>query len=172
MSLYLWLRTLHIAGAFGLFAVFGVEGATLFLLARARGRGEVVLAARGLRLTRLAGPPAMLALLGAGIALLVLEQNGPPFARAGIAAVAAMALIGGIVTGPRTSKLTKAPDLASSLYPVLRASYAIRMGIAVGAGATMTVKPGALGCALVICSGAATGLFVGLRRPGVRAMQT
>lgn len=172
MSLYLWLRTLHIAGAFALFAVFGVEGAALFLLSRAHGASEVLLAVRALKLTRIAGPPAMLALLGPGIGLLVLEQNGPPFARAGILAVVLMAIIGGAVTGPRTSKLAKAPELARSLYPVLLASYATRVGIAVGAGAIMTVKPSGLGCAVVICGAGAAGLSLGFRRSVVRTTET
>jgi hypothetical protein len=142
MSLYSVALFLHIVGSLLLFALLTVEGA---------GLRQGFIAAR---LNRVLGPISALAILVPGIYMAVSQWAWNGWIVVGIASWVLIA-VAGTVTG-----ITLLAGRLSTRAAA--ASWAIRVGMALGVVFIMTVKPDVLVAVIAVLAGAAAGGAAGL----------
>jgi hypothetical protein len=176
MTLYRLLVFLHVTGAVGIFAAWGMEAVLLAQLRHVATAGE---ARRWLRLrarsTRV-GPISMLAVLVTGVALLALFRGHQAWAAAALVAVF---LIGGVgdsferrarrhLAALHVGAADGVEHDATAAADVLAASLHFRVAVGVAILGLMTAKPGAAGSLAMLAAGAMAGgaaaAAVGARR--------
>jgi hypothetical protein len=168
----------HVLGAAALFAALGVEVTALGPLRRAATVGEARAWLRALSMPgRLAGP-VMLATVVSGAALSAMAWGFAPWTLAALAAVVPMGVAGGGVTGRAMRRVAAAlrghpdaaevPPAARALLagPALPSSFRLRLALAVGVVALMTLKPGWTGAAGVLAVSVTGGLLAAARARG------
>lgn len=181
MDSYALLVFLHVLGAVGMFAAWGIEAVTLGQLRQA---GTVEQARASMQFRRRSatlGPIAMLTALVTGIWMMVARWSHQPWTAVALAGLILIVIVGvafGRRAMPRivaslaegTERLT--PD-ARAAGEILALSLRLRIAIGVAIVALMTIKPGALaslaimGIAIVI--GLGTGLQATRRREAAPA---
>lgn len=171
--LYPSLVFLHVVSAMGLFAAIGIETVALRGLRRettpAGARASIDLFGIGSRV----GSVSMLLILTAGIALMVIAWHRQPWITAAFIGIAAMAVLGGIVSGRRLRRVRASlagetgPQLSAGFMRArssgaLVASQIVRIAIATGIVGLMTVKPDAAGSALILSAAALAGVIISI----------
>jgi hypothetical protein len=178
------MHFLHVVGALGLTAAFGVEAAGLAGLRRARGADEALLWLRSRRWVLLIGPASIGLVLATGTYLTVVEWGWDAWILVSLASLVAIAGIGGVLTGVPMARLTSAVERASGPLPqelrrglrspLLTVSIMTRIAITVGIVFLMVQKPALLTSLLTIILavgiGGATGLVSGMRGPSGSAI--
>jgi hypothetical protein len=159
---------LHVVGALGLTAAFGVEAAGLAGLRRATDADEALLWLRTRRWVLLVGPASIGLVLVTGIYLTVVQWGWDAW----ILVLVAIAGIGGLLTGIPMARLTPAvkqaagplsQELRRSLRsPLLTVSLMTRIAITIGIVFLMVQKPTLLTCLLTITLAATVGVAAGL----------
>jgi len=175
---------LHVVGALGLTAAFGVEAVGLVGLRRATGADEALLWLRSRRWVLLIGPTSIGLVLATGIYLTVAEWGADAWILVSLASLVALAGIGGFLTGMPMARLTPAVERASGPLseelrrglqtPLLTISIMTRIAITVGIVLLMVLKPALLTSlltiALAVGIGVAAGLVSGTREPSASAI--
>lgn len=178
------MHFLHVVGALGLTAAFGVEVAGLAGLRRATGAEEALLWLRSRRWVLLIGPASIGLVLATGIYLTVAEWGADAWILVSLVSLVALASIGGVLTGVPMARLTPAVERAAGPLPeelrrglqspLLTASIMTRIAITVGIVFLMVQKPSLLTSILTIVLaaviGVATGLAAGTREPSASAV--
>jgi hypothetical protein len=173
MDLYSVLLFVHVLSAMALFGVLAVETVALASLRRPatldEGRKWMALMRRTGRL----GPIAMVPLLAAGIWMMALRWDAAPWIVAALAGVAAMAVLAGAVTRRAMRRFAQSLGARAELSPggiaaladagPLALSLWLRVALAIGILALMTMKPGVLGSIGVMALAAALGVAAALR---------
>ncbi len=169
--LYHLVLFLHILGAFGLIAAFTFEVIGLQGLRRAV-TGEDALMWLGLAgvVQRLA-PASLGLILITGLYMTATNWGPRGWILVALAALVALAVIGGVLTGVRLARIGPAvgrasgplpDDLQATLRdPVLLTSIRIRLAIVLGIAFLMTVKPSPVTSLVVVVLAAAIGLLAG-----------
>src|SRR5919106_1707348 len=164
MDLYSVLLFVHVLSAMALFGVLAVETVALASLRRAATLDEGRMWMGLMRRTGRLGPIAMVPLLAAGIWMMALRWDAAPWI------VAALA---GAVTRRAMRRFAQSLGARAELSPggiavladagPLALSLWLRVALAIGILALMTMKPGVLGSvaimALALALGAAAGLY-------------
>src|SRR5262245_13233749 len=177
---------LHVVGALGLTAAFGVEAVGLVGLRRATGADEALLWLRSRRWVLLIGPASIGLVLATGIYLTVAEWGADAWILVSLASLVALAGIGGFLTGMPMARLTPAVERASGPLPeelrhdlrspLLTVSLLTRIAITVGIVFLMVQKSALLTSLVTIVLaagiGAASGLISGTRAPSASATGT
>jgi hypothetical protein len=177
---------LHVLGALGMTAAFGVEAAGLVGLRRAAHAGEALLWLRSRRWVLLIGPASIGLVLATGIYLTVVEWGWHAWILVSLASLVAIAGIGGLLTGIPMARLTPPVEQASGPLSeelrhrlrstVLTVSIMTRIAITIGIVFLMVQKPTLLICLLTITLavgiGVAAGLLSGTRAPAASAIGT
>lgn len=180
------MHFLHVVGALGLTAAFGVEAVGLVGLRRARGADEALLWLRSRRWVLLIGPASIGLVLATGIYLTVAEWGADAWILVSLASLVALASIGGVLTGVPMARLTPAVERASGPLPqelrrglqspLLTVSIMTRIAITVGIVFLMVQKPTLLTSLLTIVLaagiGATAGLVSGIREASASAIDT
>ena len=168
MSAYSIALFLHLVGVLGLFAGIGLEQTGLRQLRNAPSLAPVrewVTLLRGLR--RIDGPAGLTVLVSGGY--LATHGGGHhAWVAAGIIGMVLMAVLGVVVGRPRFLAIAKAvpatdgpvsPSMRARLAdPVLRATAATRLALALGIVCDMVVKPEAPGAVVAIVVAVVIGL--------------
>lgn len=180
MDLYPLLVFFHVLGAVGLFAALGIEAVAVARL----GRTDAIEGARDalglLRVNDRLGGVGMLVLLASGAWMMALTWGAQPWLSAAFVAIVFMGIAGGAVSSRRIRRLRAAlaaerGAALSEPFRTLRSSVAltvslrVRLAIGVGILALMTLKPAALGSALLVLAAVAAGLVASLPLAGARA---
>ncbi len=165
---YAVLVFLHVLGATGVFAAFGIEAVALYGLRResvpdtARTwLGLFTVAAR-------TGLISMVVLFVAGVALMITVWHAQPWISFAFAGMIVMGVVGGVVSGRRLRSLRASaaaengPELSEAFRhlrssPALASALVVRIAIAAGIVGLMTAKPGPQGSALILFAAALTG---------------
>jgi hypothetical protein len=177
---------LHVVGALGLTAAFGVEAAGLVGLRRATDADEALLWLRSRRWVLLIGPASIGLVLVTGIYLTVVEWGWDAWILVSLASLVAIAGIGGLLTGIPMARLTPAVEQAagplseelrhSLRSPLLTVSIMTRIAITIGIVFLMVQKPALFTCLLTITLAVgiavAAGLVSGTRGPSASAIDT
>jgi hypothetical protein len=163
---------LHVVGALGLTAAFGVEAAGLAGLRRATGADEALLWLRSRRWVLLVGPASIGLVLVTGIYLTVVEWGWDAWILVSLAGLVAIAGIGGLLTGIPMARVTPAVEQASGPLseelrrglrsPLLTVSIMTRIAITIGIVYLMIQKPALLTCLLTITLAVGIGVAAGL----------
>jgi hypothetical protein len=175
---------LHVVGALGLTAAFGVEAAGLAGLRRATDADEALLWLRSRRWVLLVGPASIGLVLVTGIYLTVVEWGWDAWILVSLASLVAIAGIGGLLTGIPMARLTPAVEQASGPLSeelrrglrsrLLTVSIMTRIAITIGVVFLMVQKPALFTCLLTITLavgiGVAAGLVSGTRGPSASAI--
>jgi hypothetical protein len=170
---------LHVVGALGLAAAFGVEAVGLVGLRRATDADEALLWLRSRRWVLLIGPASIGLVLVTGIYLSVVEWGPDSWILVSLASLVALAGIGGVLTGIPMARVTRAVERASGPLseelrrglqtPVLTVSIMTHIAITVGIVFLMVLKPALVSSILTIVLavgiGVAAGLVSGTRQP-------
>jgi hypothetical protein len=173
------MHFLHVVGALGLTAAFGVEAAGLLGLRRAAGADEALLWLRSRRWVLLIGPASIGLVLATGIYLTVAEWGADAWILVSLVSLVALASIGAVLTGVPMARVTPAVERASGPLPeelrralrspLLTISIMTRIAITVGIVFLMVQKPALLISILTIVLaagiGVAAGLVSGTREP-------
>lgn len=182
MNVYTTLLFLHVLGGVGVYVALGIEAIALPRFQRAETRAEAGLWLRVLLLPRWAAPLSMVLALGSGIWMAVLVWGHQAWIFAAFLALIAIAIAGGALTGRSLRRLRAAlPDIEGTALPdafrnaaaspALSASLRVRIALGVGVLALMSLKPGALGSAVVLAAAFLGGLIacvpLAARRPGL-----
>jgi hypothetical protein len=173
MTGYPTLLFLHVLGATALLSTTAVEAAAVLLARRAGSSAQVQAALWPLAATRLLGPLSMLITLGSGGWMMARVWGAQPWLLGGIAALGWMALTGALA-GRRLARLRQGredgarPD-PRAVAPALTLAWQ-RVAAGVAAVALMTLRPGAMGSAVLVGLGIGLGLlgspFAAARVPG------
>jgi hypothetical protein len=173
MDLYSVLLFVHMLSAMGLFGVFAVEAVAFVSLRRAGTLDEGRMWMGLLRRTGRLGPIAMVPLLVAGIWMMALRWDAEPWIVAALVGVAAMAVLAGATTRRAMRRFAQelparaelGPEAIAALVAAgpLALSLRLRVALAIGILALMTMKPGALGSFATMALASALGAAVGLR---------
>ncbi len=159
---------LHIVGALGYFAAFGLEWASLAHLRRAS-TAEEAGQWLGLRtwVQRL-GPVSLVVILPSGFYMMATTVGWAGWIIVALAALVLIAILGASLTGPRTLAVEKAISvehgpLPTALYqrlgsPLLWTSLLLRTAIALGIVFLMSIKPDWVGSLATIGIAIALGL--------------
>lgn len=175
---------LHVVGALGLTAAFGVEAALLVGLRRAMDADEALLWLRSRRWLLLIGPASIGLVLATGIYLTVVEWGPDAWILVSLGSLMAVAGIGGFLTGIPMARVTAAVERASGPLseelrrtlqsPLLTVSIMTRITITIGIVYLMVLKPALLTSivAIVLAAGigVAAGLVFGTREPPASAI--
>jgi hypothetical protein len=173
------MHFLHVVGALGLTAAFGVEAVGLAGLRRATGADEALLWLQSRRWVLLIGPGSIGLVLATGIYLTVADWGPDAWILVSLVSLVALASIGGVLTGVPMARLTPAvPRAAGPLpeelrrglqTPLLTVSIMTRIAITVGIVFLMVRKPALLASlltiVLAIVVGVAAGFVFGIRKP-------
>jgi hypothetical protein len=179
MEAYDAAQFVHVVGALGLAAAFGVEAVGLVGLRRATDADEALLWLRSRRWVLLIGPASIGLVLVTGIYLSVVEWGPDAWILVSLASLVALAGIGGVLTGIPRARVTPAVERASGPLseelrrglqtPVLTVSIMTRIAITVGIVFLMVLKPALVSSILTIVLavgiGVAAGLVSGTRHP-------
>lgn len=182
MNSYSLLIFLHVLGAVGMFAAWGIEAVTLRRLRQAVTTGEARTCAQQFRKQGPLGPVAMLTALGTGIWMMVARWGPQPWMTASLAAVAAIVVIGIVLARRGMSRLDTAlvdeserlPAHFAALTGSLVASLQLRIALGVGILGLMTMKPGVSGALAIMGAALVSGLGVAIRstrRPAPAVIQ-
>jgi hypothetical protein len=136
--LYQLLVFLHVLGAVGIFVALGIESASL-------GRLEGAIA-----LPRRLGPIAMIVAIAAGISLMAKGWGRQPWILGAVVGLIGMIATSGVVSARGG---WRRPAAAATV------SLRLRIALAIGIVALMTVKPGAAGAWLILIASALAGLL-------------
>jgi hypothetical protein len=180
------MHFLHVVGALGLTAAFGVEAAGLAGLRRATGANEALLWLRSRRWVLLIGPASIGLVLVTGIYLTMVEWGWDGWILVSVASLLAIAGIGGLLTGIPMARVTPAVERASGRLPeelrhglrspLLTVSIMTRIAITIGIVFLMVHKAALLTSiltiALAVGIGVAAGLVSGRRGPSASAIGT
>jgi hypothetical protein len=180
------MHFLHVVGALGLTAAFGVEAVGLVGLRRATAAEVALLWLRSRRWVLLIGPTSIGLVLATGIYLTVAAWGAMPWILVSLVSLVALAGIGGVLTGVPMARITPAIEqasgpLADELRHGLRSarltiSITTRIAITVGIVFLMVQKPSLLTSVLTIVVaagiGVAAGLLTGTREPPASSVAT
>lgn len=168
MDLYPLLIFVHVLGAVGLFAAIGIEVLAFTRLQRAASVGQAQTWMALLRDQGRIGPVSMVAILVTGIWMLVVRWGPEPWMIITLAWLIAMgvstallarrpmARLGALLTDDTDSV---APDFPAAVTSTpLAASLRLRVFMAVGIVALMTIKPGLAGSLAIVGAAVALGL--------------
>ncbi len=167
MKAYNTILFLHILGAFGILTAFLLEWASLHTLQRSCSKGEIRESLNEFKVLPWIGGPSYLIILLSGIYLWMEAWTGSAWPVIAVISLIAIAVIGGVITGPRMAALGQAVEEGSggnplseqvSSSPMLWGSLQIRTWMAIGITFLMTVKPGAAGSIIVM----AISILIGL----------
>lgn len=175
---------LHVVGALGLTAAFGVEAALLVGLRRAMDADEALLWLRSRRWLLLIGPASIGLVLATGIYLAVVEWGPDAWILVSLGSPMAVAGIGGFLTGIPMARVTPAVERASGPLseelrrtlqsPLLTVSIMTRITITIGIVYLMVLKPALLTSIVAIVLAAGIGvaavLVFGTREPPASAI--
>jgi hypothetical protein len=153
VSLYALVVFVHVVAASLLFVALGAESVAVGALRRARAADEARLWAGLLAWPARLGPPAMLTVLASGAWMMATAWGPRPWLTHAVGAVVAMVVVGAALTLPRLRRLRVAlvgGAWAPTREPRLTASLRLRLAIAVGLLALMTLKPGAAGSSAIV----------------------
>jgi hypothetical protein len=168
VSVYSISLFLHIVGALGLFAVLGLEWASLHHLRRA---AEVAQAREWVRLLgapRFLGGPAALIILATGIHMTATRWGPQGWIVVGLAGMVLIAVLGPALGGRRVGLIARALRAEDGLIsqalrqrlhdPVLTLSLRLRIALFFGVVFIMSTQPGIVGALAAM----AVALLVGL----------
>jgi hypothetical protein len=158
----------HIVGACGIFAALGADWIAERGLTTAPTRAELRGAAQVMALQARLGIPSVILLLLSGIYMATVTHLWQaPWVLAGVGAMVAIALTGGLLTGRTMARLGREtaaleagplPDALPKYAGTLNRSLKIRTVLAFGALVLMVLKPDALGTlSIVTAIGAIAG---------------
>jgi hypothetical protein len=177
MTMYSAVLFVHVASAIAVFIVLAAEGAILFRLRSAQSMEETRFFVGALHHLRLVAIPAFLGVLVGGLYLGSKFGAGTYWIPSALAATLLIMLIGGFVTGRRTSRMRKALASDEIDMPVetisamtkanaLLISYGLRTGLAMGIVFLMTAKPELAPSLAALGAGCVLGLLMarGMRR--------
>ena len=163
---------LHVVGALGIAAAFGMETTGLLGLRRATTRVEALLWLRTRRWVLLIGPVSIGLVLVTGVYLTVTEWGWAAWILVSLVGLVALATIGGILTGLPMARVTPAVERASQLLseelrrdlrsPLLTVSITIRIAITVAIVFLMVQKPTLATSILTIVIATGIGVTAGL----------
>lgn len=178
MDPYTLLIFLHVLGGIGIFVTMGLE---LVALRRLRLATTPESASVWLALVpRWLGPLAMLTTFVAGVAMMALRWGPAPWIVLAVIGLVAMAVLAGAVSlrGTRRMAAALAAESSAGLSAAFRSeaqraallvSLSVRIAIAIGIVALMTLKPDAPGSLLIGATSTGAGLIAGrllaARRP-------
>jgi hypothetical protein len=166
VTFYSILIFLHVLGAVGVFAAWGIEAVGLGHLRQAptaeQARTGMALRAKAVPL----GPLAMLTALATGLWMMGLRWGHQPWIAAAMVALVLMVAIGVVLERRAGPRLTAAladgrPQLTSTVTragELLMISLRLRITLAVAILALMTVKPGTTGSVSILVAALAIGL--------------
>jgi hypothetical protein len=170
MTMYSAVLFIHVASAIGLFIALAAEGAILLRIRSAQSIEEVRFFIGVFQRLRIIAIPALLGILVGGVYLGSKYGAGTYWIPSALAATLLIMLIGGLVTGIRTSRLKKVLSgktdnsietiSATTRDNALLISYGLRVGLAVAIVFLMTAKPELVLSIVALGAGSLTGLFV------------
>jgi hypothetical protein len=170
MTIYSAVLFIHVASAIGLFIALAAEGAILLRIRSAQSIEEVRFFIGLFPRLRIIAIPALLGTLVGGLYLGSKYGAGTYWIPSALAATLLIMLIGGLVTGIRTSRLKKVLSektdnsietiSATTRDNALLISYGLRVGLAVAIVFLMTAKPELVLSIVALGSGGLAGLFV------------
>jgi hypothetical protein len=180
------MHFLHVVGALGLTAAFGVEAAGLAGLRRATDAHEALLWLRTRWWVLLVGPASIGLVLATGIYLTVAQWGADAWILVSLVSLVALAIVGGVLTGVPMARVTAAVERASGPLPealrrglrspLLTVSIMTRIAITIGIVFLMVQKPALrtsiLTIVLAAAVGVAAGLVSGTREPSASAIGT
>jgi hypothetical protein len=165
MTTYTLILFLHLVGAFGIIASFGLEWMGLDRLQRTCTVDEVRASLRSMGVIPWIGGPSYLLSLLSGIYLWETSWRGTAWTVIALISLVAIAAIGAVFTGPRMASLSKAiageagtEPIVSRSMQTLWGSLQVRSLMALGITFLMTVKPGLAGSAVVMVFSVVAGL--------------
>jgi hypothetical protein len=152
MSFYQFLIFIHVVGAMALFVAIGIEVVSLGRLRRAETPADARLWLGLFRLPGRLGPIAMLTALASGAWMMKVSWGYQPWIAVALAALVAMAVLGGVVSLRQMRRLRRAlaAETGSELSETIRAvrsstalltSLRLRIALGVGILGLMTMKP-------------------------------
>jgi hypothetical protein len=169
---YVLAHFLHVLGALGMAAAYGVEAAGLVGLRVATTADEARASLQTRRWVLLLGATSTVLLLSTGVYATVVAWGLAAWIVVSLASVLAIAVIGGVLTGVPMARLGPAIQGASGALPedlrrairsrVLTSSISLRTSITLGVVFLMVRKPDAVTSVLVLGVAAAVGLGAGL----------
>ncbi len=151
MTLYPWIKGLHVLGAAGLFAALGVELALLHSLRAAQRVEQARRTLEGFKLNGKLGPLSLVLVLLPGIYMASTVWGwGHFWIKASLTLLVAVGALGGAVTGRTVLGLERKLKQSEALSPSLRAelrgaallgSFTARVGMLLTAFLLMVFKP-------------------------------
>jgi hypothetical protein len=183
MNSYSLLIFLHVTGAVGIFAAWGMEAALLQRLREAITVGEARSGIGALRRQGRLGPAAMLTVLVTGIWMMAVAWRGGAWMVTALAAVVVIGMTGSVLGGRAMSRLDAAlagePDrLTDDFGPavgLLTIGLRVRFAIGIGILGLMTIKPGVAGSLAIMGAALVAGLALAGRaawRPALAINRT
>jgi hypothetical protein len=165
---------LHVLGVLVAFTAVGVELVALPRFRRAAARSEASTWVHLMENLGRAHGATFVVLLGSGIFLMLKYWHHQPWIDVGVLGLVTMAGLGGGVTGRMLRGIAK--DLVSGadsdLSPAIRAlqtgpllvrSLRLRVSLGVSMVAVMTLKPGYVGCLVIVAATIVLGWLIGMR---------
>ena len=173
LSLYHLLVFLHVLGAIGIFVALAIESVSL---GRLRNAATLVEARAWVDVHKLSGrlgAIAMIGTIGAGIGLVAQGWGRQPWILGAIVGLVGMMVVGASLSARRARRLrvtladAAGPDLPDGFRSIrsptpLTAPLRLRIALGIGIVGLMTVKPGAVGAALILIAAALSGLVAGI----------
>jgi hypothetical protein len=145
---YTALVFLHVLGAGGMVAAFGMERAALARLRGAASADEARAATAQLAAPSRLGPAAMIATLASGLVLMRMGWGPMAWLVGAVLALLAMIAVGAALSVRARRRLRAAPHAAAAAP--LATSLRVRAALAVAIVGLMTLKPGLVGTALLL----------------------
>lgn len=178
MNSYSLLILLHVTGAVGIFAAWGMEAV---LLQRLREAVTIVEARTGTRSLRRRGrlaPVAMLTVVATGIWMMAAAWGGQAWMVTALAAVVIIGMTGSALGGRAISRLDGAlageperlPDDFDLAVGLLTISLRLRFAIGIGILGLMTIKPAVTGSLAIMATALTAGVALAVhaaRRPAI-----
>lgn len=166
MNSYSLLIFLHVTGAVGIFAAWGMEAVLLQRLRETVTVGEARAGLGALRGQGRLGPVAMLTVLVTGIWMMAVAWRGGAWMMTALAAVLVIGVTGSVLGGKAMSRLDAAlagepdrlPDDFGPAVALLTIGLQVRLAIGIGILGLMTIKPGVTGSLAIMGTAFAAGL--------------
>ncbi|HZQ17610.1 MAG TPA: hypothetical protein VFA90_02730 [Terriglobales bacterium] len=171
MSTFSIVLFVHVLSAMALFVAIALEGAILARVRAAQNIEALKLAVRNSgRLGAIYGPAFIGILLG-GIYLAAQLHIRAAWVPLALGATLLIAIIGGVMTARKMSRLRKAAEESSAFEPLaaiargntLAVSYGFRAGLAVGIVFLMSTTPTLMPSLLALTIASVSGVVLGLR---------
>lgn len=178
MTLYSFVLFVHVVSALGLFIGLALEGFVSLRIRMAQDAEELRFFTRAFDRLRWIYIPSLAGILFGGMYLASNYGGGTFWIPASLAALVAIMLIGGLITGRKMHQLKNALAKTGADFGALASrgkdiglavSYGLRSGLALAIVFLMTAKPETWPAVVALSSGCLGGLLIAVALPKIAA---